>query len=292
MPEDITESAKAIQEVAKTTGQAISTIEKIGSFFSKILGESISATSGMLADALKFKRWERQIILIDKAEKILSKRPLPNGTRVISPKLALPIFQYASIEENESLHDIWANLLATALDAACQTPRSSYIDVIRQLEPIDISILNFLHDQYNRISVKRNAEIDEKIACEKTYILKNKYGDNYDFENISPDDTKRIKKYLDAVRNNHEIKNLPTEFPLAREIIIKELDIDLDIYCVSIDNLIRQRLISPYTQTGYIPIKFDDEPEEEYLVSYSHGYEKVCVTTLGVSFVKACINIQ
>jgi len=33
MSDEINESAKAVQEVAKTTGQAIKTIEKIGSFF-------------------------------------------------------------------------------------------------------------------------------------------------------------------------------------------------------------------------------------------------------------------
>ena len=59
MSGEITETAKAVQEVAKTTAQAIGAVEKVGNFFAKIMGESIDATCGMLADTLKYKRWER-----------------------------------------------------------------------------------------------------------------------------------------------------------------------------------------------------------------------------------------
>ena len=115
MSDEINESAKAVQEVAKTTGQAIKTIEKIGSFFSLIMHESIDTTCDMLADTLKFKRWERQIRLIEKSEKIIKQKNLSDRLRPISPKLALPIFHNASLETDESLHDILANLIVTAL---------------------------------------------------------------------------------------------------------------------------------------------------------------------------------
>ena len=114
MSDEINESAKAVQEVAKTTGQAIKTIEKIGSFFSLIMHESIDTTCDMLADTLKFKRWERQIRLIEKSEKIIKQKNLSDRLRPISPKLALPIFHNASLETDESLHDILANLIVTA----------------------------------------------------------------------------------------------------------------------------------------------------------------------------------
>ena len=66
MTDDVKETAKAIQEVAKTTGQAIQTVERVGSFLARVMGESIDATCGMIADTLKFKRWQRQVRLIEK----------------------------------------------------------------------------------------------------------------------------------------------------------------------------------------------------------------------------------
>ncbi len=87
MSDEINESAKAVQEVAKTTGQAIKTIEKIGGFFSLIMRESMDTTCDMLADTLKFKRWERQIRLIEKSEEIIKQKSLSDRLRPISPKL-------------------------------------------------------------------------------------------------------------------------------------------------------------------------------------------------------------
>ena len=50
------ETAGAVKEVAKTTGLAIKTVDRLGQFFARVMRESIDATCGMLADTLKYKR--------------------------------------------------------------------------------------------------------------------------------------------------------------------------------------------------------------------------------------------
>ena len=54
MNEEIIETAKATQEVAKTTTKAIEAVNKVGSFLSKALGEPIEEAIGMIGDKLKF----------------------------------------------------------------------------------------------------------------------------------------------------------------------------------------------------------------------------------------------
>jgi len=81
---EIIESAKAAQEIAKTTGQAITVVDKLGQFFSRFMQEPIDSTCGMLADTLKFKRWQRQISLIEKAEKIIDKKRVGINFRPIT----------------------------------------------------------------------------------------------------------------------------------------------------------------------------------------------------------------
>lgn len=288
MSDEIVESAKAVQEVAKTTGQAISIVDKIGSFFSKIMKESIDATCGMLADTLKFKRWERQLSLIDKAERIIKEKKLSDKMRPISPKLALPIFQYASLEEVESLHDVWANLLVTALDPSCQIPRSAFIDIIRQLEPVDIKILNILYNYYLTQSKKQKERDEKSLEIEKDRLLRKRYGDNYDEKRLKKDSANLLKKYMDNRRNRIIAENPPTVFPLSQRHIMDELNINFDTYWTSIDNLIRERLISSYTEVGSIPVKTESTSEDYAAVSYDYGYSKVSITALGVFFVKAC----
>ena len=256
MSDEINESAKAVQEVAKTTGQTIKAIEKIGSFFSLIMRESLDTTCDMLADTLKFKRWERQIRLIEKSDKIIKQKSLSDRLRPISPKLALPIFHNASLETDESLHDIWANLIVTALDPECQKPRSAYVDIIRQLEPIDVKVLNELYDNYLR-------RLQGEKERSKTFALK------YPNRSIKYDEFP------------------PTRFSCSQYDIINRLQLDFNTYWTSIDNLIRQRLASTYVEETSIETGIDDM-RQDHDVSYDHGYNEVCITALGLSFVKAC----
>ena len=122
------EEAKAVQEVAKTTGQSVQLIEKIGSFVARVMGEPIEASVGMLSDTLKFKRWERQLRLIKRCQQIMEERGIGKTVRQVPPKLLLPIFHHASIEDNDELHDLWARLLVTATDPSANSVRSGYID--------------------------------------------------------------------------------------------------------------------------------------------------------------------
>ena len=210
----------------------------------------------MLADTMKFKRWERQIRLIEKTEEIIKSKNLSDRLRPISPKLALPIFHNASLETEESLHDIWANLLVTALDPECQTPRNAYVDIIRQLEPIDVKVLNELYDNYL-------GKLKNEKERRKEFDLK--------YPNLR-------RKYIEIP---------PTIFSCSQYNIINQLQLDYNTYWTSIDNLIRQRLASTYIEETSIETDVDDM-REDHDVSYDHGYNDVCITALGLSFVKAC----
>ena len=271
------EESKAVQELAKTTGQAIKTLEKIGGFFARIMKESIDATCGMMADTLKFKRWQRQLSLIDKVEREIVKRGLTDRIRPVPAKLAIPIFQGASLEEDESLHDIWANLLVTALDPSCENPRSSFIDIIRQLEPIDVRMLNFIYGRYLIKYKQSHTRIENGIEQQIDIVLKNKkHGDVQKYRKL------RMERFLTS--------NPPTKFSIRDSEILATLGIDSNIYWNSIDNLIRQRLISSYIENDEIPMGIKDDVGNDYQIpmSYNYGYKFVCLTALGASFVKAC----
>lgn len=144
----MTEETEAAKEIAKTAGKAIDLAKDVGSFFATAMGESIEATSGMLADTLKYKRWERQIRLVEKAQQFLSEKGLTEKYRTISPKLALPIIQNASFEDDDFMHTIWARLLARSMDPAEPTSRAGYSGIIKQLEPVDVQLLNSMFNIY------------------------------------------------------------------------------------------------------------------------------------------------
>lgn len=151
MNEEISESAKAIQEVAKTTREGIEATQKLGSFVARVTNESIEAVTGILSDRLRFMRWERQLRLRDRCLEIIRDRGLTGSFNIISPKLALPIIENASLEENDELQDLWAYLLASAIDPNFNgTVRATFIDIIKQLEVVDVHILSFIYKAYKK----------------------------------------------------------------------------------------------------------------------------------------------
>jgi Abortive infection alpha len=251
MSDEVTESAKAIQEIAKTTGQAINVADKLGQFFARIMKEPIDSTCGMLADTLKFKRWERQIALMEKAEKIIIEKKLNQSFRQISPKLALPIFQNASIEDEESLHDIWAKLLVASIDPDMKNPRTAFIDIIKQLDPLDVKILKELFELYSR----------EKIAKEG-----------------------RGRKHTP----DYEISD-PSEIKLRTSNFRQVLSVINESYWASIDNLQRLGLCRSFIESDFIEYALPDGDSEFSNVLSSHGgYDSLYITAMGLDFVKIC----
>ena len=251
MSEEITESAKALQEIAKSTGQAITVIDKLGQFFARVMKEPIDSACGMLADTLKFKRWQRQISLIEKAEKIIDQKQLSATFRPISPKLALPIFHSASIEDEESMHDIWAKLLVASLDPAMKTPRTAFVEIINQLEPLDVRILKQLFDLYN---TERKAKEQRRGEGHTGYH-----------------------------------KREPSNVRLSAFKFLRGLEIDDESYWAAVDNLQRLGLCRSYIEADSIETtQSDGDTAYVDVLSYHGGYDSLCITALGLDFVKIC----
>ncbi len=255
MSEEPTESAKALQEIAKTTGQAISVVDRVGQFFANVMKESIDSTCGMLADTLKFKRWQRQISLIDKAEKIIAEKQLGGHYRPVTPKLVLPILRNASIEDEESLHDLWAKLLVASLDPDMKTPRAAFIDIITQMEPLDVRILKELFDVYNaEMAAFRQRQLERQ--------------EKYHLDYYQPE---------------------PTSIRLRTLEFRKALKTDSENYWAAVDNLQRLGLCRSYVGEDSIETTAPDgDTTYTDVLSYHGGYDSLCITALGLDFVKIC----
>jgi len=99
---------------------------------------------------------ERKLRLAERGRELLKQRGIQGVIRPVPYKLALPIIEHASLEDNDELQDLWANLLVSAVDPEFKgVIRSAYIDIIKQLEVIDVHILQFVFDSYNKWVVGR-----------------------------------------------------------------------------------------------------------------------------------------
>ena len=238
MTDEIIETAKATQEVAKATVKGLEVSEKVGGFFAKVLGEPIETATGMLGDKLKFMRWERQVRLVDRVQQINHDRGIEGKEIPVLPKLAIPLIENASLEENDLLQDLWAKLMSSAQGKDSQNVvRAAFIDIIKQLEIIDVLILSAM-----------------------------------------------FESYVQAVGEENIHKETPRKISFSKTNIISALKIPDHRYEDSIDNLMRVRCIcSELKVIGGINMGGES-------ATIDKGYESLCLTSLGVRFIIACVK--
>lgn len=139
-------TAKATIEVAKTAGKAIDAGEKLGRFIARFIAGPLDQGKGIVEDKLRYLRWERQVRLMMKAEEFMQEIGLSQPTKPLGLKFAIPLFQAASIEDDDALQDLWAKLLVNSANAASGVDQNrAYIDILERLSPLEAQILERLY---------------------------------------------------------------------------------------------------------------------------------------------------
>lgn len=140
------EGAKAVKEVAKTTGKAVDALREAGAFLAKYIKGPLDQASAIVEDRLKYIRWERQIRLMLRADEFLSSAGLAAPTRSVPLKVAIPIMVDGSLEEDDKLQDIWAQLLANAADRDSGVEvHHMFLSILKDLTSQDVQVLNLIY---------------------------------------------------------------------------------------------------------------------------------------------------
>ena len=144
------EIAKAIQESAKLGEKGLEIADKAGSFFAKVFKEPVDEISGMITDKLRFIRWKRMVEMSDEVNKILEERKIVE-TRAVPPKIALPIIEEASLEDDPNLQYLWNHLLANAMSPDFNDElRYGFIEMIKEITGIEAKLLNKFYETLRR----------------------------------------------------------------------------------------------------------------------------------------------
>ncbi len=123
-------------------GKAVEKLmDPITDLVKRVAGPAADEVGLTLQDSIKVWRAARQYKLFEKMNDTISKAGfVPNP---IALKLLLPALDYASVEDNEDLHTIWANLLANAADPRQTSPVSPAFPLI--LKELSWRDARFLH---------------------------------------------------------------------------------------------------------------------------------------------------
>jgi hypothetical protein len=135
------EELETTKEIAKTTGIIVS-------FFSEIFGDLGKEIVGIFHDKVKYYRHKNLLRLADKVDKIHRDRKVKGKANIIPPRFAISLIEQASREDNETIQDMWAGLIANATDPEKRlNMRKQYIEIISSLEPLDAKLMEWLYNK-------------------------------------------------------------------------------------------------------------------------------------------------
>ena len=139
-------TTSASQAIAEAASKALDQTAALGSFLHKILGPGFEQLGLAFADWATVFRQSNALRLADKLKAIHSRRRLEGKTAPIPPRLAIPMLQQATLEDDETLQDMWAALIANATDPRQQvSARRVFVDLLSGMEPADAKALVAIH---------------------------------------------------------------------------------------------------------------------------------------------------
>lgn len=142
-------------EQAKLGQEVLKVMSGVGSFFKEALGGVPQDLVGYLGgDWLRLRRVENIAKMMERAREKLKAAGVTE-TEPASLTLALPILRGAADESREEIQDLWARLMAAALDPAkAGSVRQGFAEAISKMDPLDALVLTFFKDAWiNDISV-------------------------------------------------------------------------------------------------------------------------------------------
>lgn len=120
-----------------------STIEKsldlLKDMMSKVLGPTFNELGELWSDNIKMWRLNNQLKNLEKVKQIIEKHNI--NIKQVNVKVLLPYLDGVSLEEDETLQDMWANLFANYIDSSKNLVSNVYPIILSQLSTKEVEIL-------------------------------------------------------------------------------------------------------------------------------------------------------
>jgi hypothetical protein len=120
----------------------------------KFLGPSADELGAALADNFRLFRVKQQIRLLRDAKQLLADEGL--DPKAVNLKTLVPLLEAAVLEEDEDMSKRWAALLASAANPAnAQGVAPSFIEILKQLTPLEARLLDSVYQIIEATKIKQ-----------------------------------------------------------------------------------------------------------------------------------------
>lgn len=129
-------------------------IDLVVGFIEKLAGSSLEEAGLLLGDKVRVRRLKNQIKIFSKAKKIAEENNI--SIKQINLKILVPLLEFSSLEEDETLQDKWSNLIVNFSNANAIYESSIYPFILNQLTTSEALKLDKIKD----VTEISNSEIE------------------------------------------------------------------------------------------------------------------------------------
>lgn len=145
-PEAIEPVANATKAVAETAGKALDIVSGAGRFLDRLVGNALAEGGETLADQVRYWRKMRLLKFEEKFNAACAARGFsPDTMKPLSLGKTVQLLEAASIEEEDEVQELWADLLANAVDpAGGVTMKKMYVTLLKDMGPAEAVLVDLL----------------------------------------------------------------------------------------------------------------------------------------------------
>ncbi|WP_207424973.1 Abi-alpha family protein [Pedobacter sp. SYSU D00535] len=114
-------------------------------FLQKVITPPIEKLGLLLTDNVKLWRFKNQVKILAAAEQHLKKHGV--RTRKVALKILTPMLEESSIEEDESLQDKWAALIANTVSEDSKINTTLFTHILSQLTRLEAEVFELIFDE-------------------------------------------------------------------------------------------------------------------------------------------------
>jgi len=141
--------SEPLLSVAKAAGKSLD-VKKLTN---KLLGPLCDEFGAMLAEEVRIRmHLPRNIKLLQRLKEILEKEKIK--PKSVNVKVLLPLLNASALEDDETMAERWASLLASAADSKNESAlESSFIEILKQLPPTHAFLLDVFYDRIQAMEI-------------------------------------------------------------------------------------------------------------------------------------------
>lgn len=136
--------ARAAKKImSDSDSQELAKLEDAGvEFAANVTGAPGKELGEWFADHIRYWRLKSQVKIIEKAQKVCDKHGI--APQRVKTNVLVPLLEQGSLEEDESMQEMWAALLANAASPDSEAVQPGFVTILGQLTPLDAEVLTVI----------------------------------------------------------------------------------------------------------------------------------------------------